>query len=118
QAAPLQIRAGVAEPASDVFGVVGEDDVGAGAGDAGDEFEDGAFFVEPVVGGGGFDHGVFAADVVGADGDVEFFADATDDVEIWERGLDHHHVGAFFDVERDFFEGFAGVGGIHLVATA
>ena len=41
-----------------------------------------------------------------------------DDVEIRERGLDHHHVGAFFEVERDFFQGFAGVGGIHLVAAA
>ena len=59
------------KPASDVLGVVGEDDVGAGALDAGEDFEDGAAFVEPAVCGGGFDHGVFAADVVGADGNVE-----------------------------------------------
>src|SRR6266436_7147323 len=69
-------------------------------------------------GGAGFYHGVFAAYVIGADGDVEFFADGANYVEIGERGLDHHHVRAFFKVERDFFQGFAGVGGIHLVAAA
>src|SRR5271154_2938061 len=59
------------EPAGDVLGVIGEDDFCAGALDASEEFEDDALFVEPAFLGGGFDHGVFAADVVGADGDVE-----------------------------------------------
>src|SRR6202035_2624397 len=40
------------------------------------------------------------------------------DVEIRERGLDHDDVGAFFEIKGDLFEGFAGVGGVHLIATA
>src|SRR4029077_12754825 len=81
-------------------------------------FQDDALLVDPAFLRGGFDHGVFAADVVGADGDVEFVADLANDVEIRKRGLDHDDVGAFFEIERDFLERFASVGGIHLVAAA
>src|SRR6266436_1093453 len=98
-AAPLRGRKlAVVEPAGGLLGVVGEEDGGAGALDAGQDFEDDAFFVEPAFGYGGFYHGVFAAYVVGAYGDVEFFPDGADYVEIRERGFDHDHVGAFFQV--------------------
>src|SRR6266478_3956790 len=118
-AAPLRGRKlAVVEPAGGLLGVVGEEDGGAGALDAGQDFEDDSFFVEPAFGYGGFYHGVFAAYVVGAYGNIEFVADGSNDVEIGEGGLDHYHVGAFFQVEGDFFQGFAGVGGIHLVGTA
>src|SRR5216684_5134083 len=108
----------VGEPAGGLLGVVGEEDGGAGAVDAGQDFEDDAFFVEPAFGCGGFDHGVFATDVVGAYGDIEFVADGSNDVEVGQRGLDHDHVGAFFQIERHFFQRFAGIGGIHLIAAA
>src|SRR5258706_995430 len=98
--------------------MVGEDYGGAGALDAGQDFEDDALLVEPAFGCCGFYHGVFAAYVVGAYGDVEFGGAGADYVEVGEGGLDHYHVGAFFEVEGYFFQGFAGVGGIHLVAAA
>src|SRR5579864_382298 len=63
------------EPAGGVLGVVGEDDVGSGALDGGEDFEGDALFVDPAIAGGGFYHGEFAADVIGPDGDVESFAD-------------------------------------------
>src|SRR4029077_20790666 len=80
-ARPPHSTLAVGEPAGGLLGVVGEGEGGAGALDAGEDFEGDALFVEPAFGGGGFDHGVFATDVVGADGDIEFFADGADDVE-------------------------------------
>src|SRR5580704_2615170 len=106
------------QPAGYVLGVVCQDDVGAGPLDAGYDLEDGAALVEPAVGYRGLHHGVFAAHVVGPYGDVEGVADAPNYVEVRERGLHHDHVGAFVEIEGDFFQGFAGVGGIHLVAAA
>jgi hypothetical protein len=41
-----------------------------------------------------------------------------DDVEIRERGLDHHHVGALGEVEADLFQRFARVRWVHLVRAA
>src|SRR5579859_6209371 len=115
---PHSKKLAVVEPAGGLLGVVGEEDRGAGALNAGQDFEDYAFFIEPAFGYGGFYHGVFATDVVGPYVNVEFVAYGADDVEVRERGLDHYHVRAFFQIERDFLEGFAGVGGIHLVAAA
>ena len=40
-----------------------------------------------------------------------------DHVEVRERGLDHHHVGALVDVERDLGERLARVRRVHLVAA-
>jgi len=90
--------------------VVGEDDVGASAMDARQDFEHRAALVQPTLCGGGFDHGVFPTHVVRPYRNVEFLADASDDIEIWQRGLDHDHVCAFFNIERDFSQRFARVG--------
>src|SRR5208283_68672 len=40
------------------------------------------------------------------------------DPAIARRRLDHDDVGAFLDVQRDFFQRFACIGGVHLVAAA
>src|ERR1700730_8349906 len=85
-ARPPHSKLTVLEPAGGLLGVVGEDYGGACALDAGQDFEGDALLVEPAFGCSGFYHGVFAADVVGADGYIEFFADAADYVEIGERG--------------------------------
>ena len=50
--------------------------------------------------GGGLDHRVLAADVVGGDRQAGRVLDAADDVEVGERGLDHDDVGALLDVEQ------------------
>jgi hypothetical protein len=88
----------VAEPAGGLLRVIGEDDGGTGPLDAGEDFEGDTLFVQPTLLCGGFYHGVFAAYVVGTYGDVEFVADGANYVEIGEGGLDHYHVGAFFEV--------------------
>src|SRR5262245_7492475 len=110
----------VCEPAGDVFGPVGEDDAGAGAGDCGERFEGDGALVDPALLGGGFDHGIFAGDVVGGEGDPgKAIADEAYDVEIGEGGLDHDEVGPFSQVEFDFTEGLlGGGGGVHLVGAA
>src|SRR5689334_11230491 len=54
------------QPAGCIFGVVSQDDIGAGALDAGQDFQDHALFLDPTFLRGGFDHGVFAADVIRA----------------------------------------------------
>ena len=40
-----------------------------------------------------------------------------DDIEIGQAGLDHDHVGAFLDIERDLAQGLVGVGGVHLIGA-
>ena len=46
---------------------------------------------------------------------MEGFFYAPHDVEIRQAGLDHHHVRAFGDVERDFPQRLFGIRGIHLI---
>ena len=81
-------------------------------------FQGNPAFVNPAVGGCGFDHGVFAAHGIGGGGQAKFGFHAPDNVQIRECGLDHHDVGAFVDIERHFADGFIGIGGVHLVAAA
>src|ERR1700675_4094215 len=51
------------QPVCDVLGVIGQDDVGAGALDAGENFEYDALLIDPAFLRGGLDHRIFAADV-------------------------------------------------------
>lgn len=96
-------------------GEVGKNHIGARAFDGGEGFEDGGVFVEPARGGSGFDHEIFAADLVGGEGEGGGLAELGDDVEVGTRGFDHDHVCAFGFVELELANRFAGVGGIHLV---
>src|SRR6185437_8301765 len=105
------------EPAGSIFGVIGEDDAGASALNAGEDFERNAFFVDPAVARGGLYHRVFAAHVVSGDGNVEALANTLDYIQISQRGLYHDHVRALFQVELDFAHRLARVGRIHLVAA-
>ena len=102
----------------DVLGVVGDHDVGAGAADAGQRLEHGGALVEQSALGGGLEHGVLAADVVGRDGHARGLLDAADDVQVGQRGLDHQDVGALVGVELGLAHGLERVGRIHLVALA
>src|SRR3984957_20058003 len=106
------------QPARHVFRVVAENDFGAGALDAGENFEDHALLVDPAVARRGFHHGVFAANVVGGHGNVESIAHALNDVEVRQRGFHHDYVAAFFQIERHFAQRLARVSRIHLIAAA
>src|ERR1700689_1327021 len=106
------------QPAGYVFGVIGEDNGGSGALDAGHDFEDDALLINPAVARGSLHHRIFGADIVRGDRRVESLTDAGDDVEIRESGLYHDDVRALFEVESDFAKRLAGVGRIHLIAAA
>ena len=99
-------------------GEVGEHDVGAGALDREQVLERDRGSVDPAELRRSLHHRVLAAHVVRRDRHVERAPYLGDHVEVRQRGLDHHHVGALVDVVRDLDERLAPVGGIHLVAPA
>src|SRR5260370_5409632 len=90
------------QPAGRILRVIGENNACACPVNPGEDFERDALLVNPAVGGGCLHHRKFAADVIGADGHVESFADAMDDVEIRERGRHHNHVRAPGKVQLNF----------------
>src|SRR5208282_6312887 len=69
------------QPAGRVFGVVGANNVGAGALDTREQFQYHALFVNPAIRCRGFHHRVFAADVVGGHRHRIRVADPADHVE-------------------------------------
>src|SRR5690606_17662808 len=95
--------------------MVREDHVGASTFDAGEDFQSDSAFIDPAVEGGGLDHGVFAGDVRGRNGQVRSLAHLADDTQVSQCGLDQHDVGTLFDVQVNLFECFPAVGGIHLI---
>ncbi len=84
---------------------------------AGERLEHGGALVEVAGGRGRLDHRVLAADVVGGDRHRGLVLDAADHVEVGQRRLDHHDVGALLDVERRLAHRLVAVGRIHLVAA-
>ena len=74
--------------------------------------------VDPAVGGRRLDHRVLAAHVVGGERHVDSAAGGGDDVEVGERRLDHHDVGALGDVGVDLAQRLAAVAPVLLVALA
>ena len=76
----------------------------------GQRLEDGGALVEVPGGGGGLDHRVLAADVVGGDRQPRRVLDAADDVEVGQRRLDHDDVGALLDVEQRLAQRLVAVG--------
>src|ERR1700676_3214162 len=96
---------------------VSNDHIGTGAADAGQYLHGDAAFIDPAVAGGGFDHGVFATDVVGGDGQVTMITHLANDVHVGHGGLDHDDIGPFGDIEVYFAQSFANVGRVHLVST-
>ena len=66
---------------------------------------------------GGTQHRVFAADLIGVGRHAERLLDAPDHVQIGHAGLDHHHVGALLQVERDLAQRLVAVGRVHLVGA-
>ena len=101
-----------------MVGPVGDENVGAGAGEGEEGFAGHGVEVSPAAFGGGVEHGIFAADVVGGEGEVGVGAELGENVEVEEGGFEHEDVGAFGFVELGFAEGGAGVAGGGLVGFA
>jgi hypothetical protein len=94
---------------------VGQHAVGAGALEGQQRFHHHQVVVQPAVGGGGLQHRVFAAHLVGEGRHAELVLHAAHDVQVRHAGLDHHHVGAFGQVQRHLAQRLVGVAGVHLV---
>jgi hypothetical protein len=73
--------------------------------------------VEPAVRGGGLEHRVLAADLVDEGRRAERVLDPAHDVQVGHAGLDHDHVGALLEVERDLAQRLVAVGRVHLVGV-
>ena len=56
--------------------------------------------------------------MVRGDWHSKFRLDPVDDVEIGQRGFDHHDVRAFFDIQRHFAQGLVAVRRVHLIGSA
>jgi hypothetical protein len=85
--------------------------------DGGEVLQGDGLAVDPPSLGRGLDHRVLAGHVVRGDGHVDSAA-AGDDVEVGERRLHHHHVGALGDVGADLGQRLARVARVLLVALA
>ncbi|MNT14081.1 hypothetical protein D3C72_1490730 [compost metagenome] len=72
--------------------------------------------IQPAIGGGRLDHGVFAADLIGESRHAERVLDPAQHVQVRHAGLDHDHVGAFLQVASHFAQCFVDVARIHLVS--
>ena len=71
--------------------------------------------VQPAVEGGGFEHRVFAAHLVGEGRNPELVFDAAHDVQVGHAGFDHHHVRPFGNIHGHFAQGLVAIGRVHLV---
>ncbi len=96
-------------------GEIGEDAVGPRAFECQQAFHHHRVMVEPAVLRGCLEHGVFAAHLISESRHVELVLHPAHDVQIRHARFDHHHVGAFGDVERHFAQGFVGVARVHLI---
>src|SRR5205814_1077836 len=83
------------EPPSRLWSMVSDNQIGAGTLDTCEQLQRGAALIDPAVGGGGFKHGIFTADIVSGHGQLPAVAHSCQHVEIGQCRLDHDHVRAF-----------------------
>src|ERR1700674_2037286 len=105
------------QPACDILGMVGKNNFSSGALDAREDFQDNSLFIQPTLLRRRFDHGVLSADVVSADRNIKGIAHPPDNIQVRQRGLNHDHVRAFFEIKLHFFQRFPHIGRIHLITA-
>ena len=98
------------EPLCGAAREIGEDPVGARAAHREQRLEHHLPLVEPAVAGGGHQHRVLATHLVDEGRHAEAVLHPAHDVEVGHARLDHHHVGALLEIERDFAQRLIGVG--------
>src|SRR5438067_1412630 len=86
--------------------VIGNQNIRACALDRRNGFHDDALPVDPAGARSGFNHGVFSADLIRSQRQIELLTGTADDVEIRKSRFYHHDIGAFFDIERDLPQRF------------
>src|SRR5215208_3552514 len=101
-----------------LFGEVGENDVGARAPNGEQRLQHDAPLVQPAPRARRFHHRVLARYVVRGNRHAEPLFHAPDDVEVGERRLDHHDVGALAEIGRYLAQRLERVARVHLVSAA
>ena len=86
------------QPAGNVLGVIGDDDICSGPFEAEHGLKHDPLFIDPALGRRCLDHAVFPRDVVDSQRQVVFIAQVAQDVKIGQTRFDHDDVGALFDV--------------------
>ena len=71
--------------------------------------------VQPAFFCSGFDHGVFARDLVNGDRKVRGFTEITYHIEVESARFDHEHICAFGFIEVGFVKAFYAVARVYLV---
>ena len=82
--------------------MIGDDNIGAGPLDAGEDFQRGPLLFHPAVGRRCLDHRIFTADIIGGYRQFKAVPHFTDHIHISHCWLDHDDVGPFGNVEIDF----------------
>ena len=108
-------RAGQRRLPGHLEGVVGQDHLGAGPPDRQQRLHDRAVAVDPALGGGRLDHRVLPRHLVGRDRHRGLGRHGRQDVEVGQRRLDHHQVGALGEVEAHLAQRLGRVGRVLLV---
>ena len=106
-----------AEQTCGVERVIGEDAAAPGTLERHQRFQHQRIAVGCAHGGGGLDHRVFAAHLIGEDRHIEALFHAVDDVEIGEARLHHHRVGALGNVQSNLAHRLVGIGRVHLIGV-
>ena len=97
--------------------MIGQDAGRAGALEGQQSLEDQRVAVARAGRGGGLDHRILAAHLVGEGRHAERVLHSRDDVEIGQARLHHHEVGALGEVELDLAQRLVDVRRVHLVAA-
>ena len=100
------------------FGVICDNHVRTCTFDAQQRFRHDAFLVNPSVGSGRFDHGIFARYLIRRKRKIESVSGFPDNVEVGSGRFDHNHVRTFGDIHFDFAHGFLSVSARHLISGA
>src|SRR5919202_5729657 len=94
------------QQASRVFREIGQDEVRSSPFDREERFHHGSGFVQPSRPTRGPDHAVFAAYLVGRDGQIDARARRGDDIQIRQGRLDHDDVRPLLHIQIDLSHRF------------
>ena len=98
--------------------MVGDDDIGAGAFNGGEDFADQAFLINPAVGGSCFHHGKLSAYIISSNRCIEGVFYPADHIQVTEGGFHHYNIRTFLEVEFHFTKRLVAVSRVHLVSAA
>ena len=101
-----------------IYGKIGYGQIGTGPFDGSQDFHHHPLLINPSVSRRRLDHGIFAAHIVGRSRHTEALFYRADNIQISQRRLYHHDVGAFIHIQVNLTQSLTHIGGIHLMSAA